>query len=239
MEERKKRLRLAIAVGIVVSLTVCPFATGRGQGLVFSAEPGAILQIEFTPDLATLELRTEVPSIIATAVAAGGLESLEGGQLPTYRRVPCGAIDDTICFELCYAGLCNIYGDDEERVQRFMEQVDDIKEQFDKLELARIEAGANVWDTIGTCLKSVGAGFGAAGVIAGIVVAVDPTGILKAIAIGAAALGAFGGLAGCGSAIAGAGSDGEIRDDLVRDFGNAANDAIFEFEDLRRNPPES
>jgi hypothetical protein len=221
-----------------LSLLVCPFATGASRALISTAVPYADLQITFEPSIPTLELRTEVPGIIATGVAAGGLEQFEGGQLPTYRRVNCEAIKDTVCFDLCYAGRCFTYGDDDERVQRFIEQVDDMREQFDKLELARIKAGSNTWGTIKTCLTSLGAGFGAAGVIAGLVVALEPTGILKAIAIGAAALSALGRGAGCVSDIVGGGTDAEMREDLERDFGRAANEAAFEFEDLLRDPPE-
>jgi len=238
MKKRSQRVRLAVALVLATSLLLFPLATGAGKAVGSSAAAYANLQITFVPSIPTLELHTEVPSIIATAVAAGGLGTLEGEQLPTYRRVACGAIDDTVCFELCYTGSCFVYGDDDDRVQRFVDQVDEMRDQFDELELARIEAGANIWDTVGTCLKSLGAGFGAAGVIAGLVVALEPTGILKAIAIGAAALGALGGGAGCGSAIVGAGADAETQGDVVRDFGTAANDAIFEFEDLRRDPPE-
>ena len=238
MKKRRQRVRLAVALLLSTSLLMCPFATVASQALVSSTLPYANLQITFAPSIPTLDFHTEVPSIIATAVAAGGLKTLEGEQLPTYRRVACGAIDDTVCFELCYAASCFVYGDDDDRVQRFIDQVDEMRDQFDKLTLARIKADANIWNTFGTCLKSLGAGFGAAGVIAGLVVALEPTGILKAIAIAAAAFSALGGGAGCGSAIVGGGSDAETQRDIVRDFSTGANDAIFEFEDLRRDPPE-
>lgn len=215
-----------------------PTATAASVNLRSPSRESENQPVTFVPDIPTLEFGTEIPVILETAEAAGDLEPLEGEGLPTYRRANCGAIDDTTCYEFCYRGDCFVYGDDDERVQRFIESVDEMRDQFDKLNLARIEEGSNIWETAGTCLKSIGAGMGAAGTIAAIVVAADPTGIAKVLAIGAAAGAALAGVAGCGSAVVGTGADRETQEDIVRDFGEATNDAIFEFNDLQHQPPE-
>ena len=238
MGEHRKLYRAFTILITVVSLLLCPFAQGMSRSYAIPETSEILAQITFEPSIAPIEFHTEAPIILATAVAAGDLETLEGNELPTYRKVNCGQIDDTICYELCYKGSCFVYGDDDDRVKKFIESVDQMRDEFDKLELERIDTNANIWDTIGTCLKSVGAGFGAAGTIITIVVVAEPTGILKVLAIGAAAISALGGGAGCAAAVVKADTDKEEQQHIINDFMEASSNAIFDFEDLKRDPPE-
>ena len=236
---RSRYLYRVLAILITItSLLLCPFAAGIHDSYATSELSGIEFQITYVPSIAPIEFHTEAPIILATAVAAGDLDSLEGHELPTYRQVNCGHIDDTICYELCYKGTCFVYGDDDDRVREYIENVDKMRDEFDKLELERIDTNANIWDTLGTCMKSLGAGFGAAGTIITIIVVAEPTGILKILAIAAAAISALGGGAGCAAAVVRADTDKEEQQHIINDFMEASSNAIFDFEDLKRDPPE-
>jgi len=232
-----KRLRTPIIALMIFGLIAFPLATGAAFPLQAASAVSPALQISYEPDIPALEFVTEEPDFIATAVDAGEIGDLAGEGLPSYQRAACGSIDDDICYEICYLGECFIYGDDDDRVKRYKDKVDEVKEGFAKLELARIGTGETIWETVGTCLKSIGAGMGVGGVIAGIVVVADPTGIIKGLAVGGAILSVLGGGAICGGAVVGAGADKVAEEQIVDEIRIANEDAVFEFNDLKQDPP--
>ena len=169
------------------------------------------------------------PTVTPTAII-----SIEEGSKwsPTYERVDCGIIEDDVCFELCYGGDCFIYGNDDDRVERFVDMVDKRNEKITELEILRVEQGDAIIDAFGDCAT--------AGAAAGILVvaiigltAPEPT-VSKIL----------GGLAGgatviiCGGSIRSAWhTEGIKQQKKIEEIEDASRDAVYEFQSLQRNPP--
>lgn len=152
---------------------------------------------------------------------------------PSYSRVPCGEIDDDVCYELCYAGTCHTYGNDDDRVGRFVDQVDQMQDDIDDLEVARMEAGQSGWEAFGTCLGA-GAGAVLATATAASLAAPEPL-VTKIVGVvcGLAAL------VICGASVDGATAvEGERQQNLLDDIIEHGQAAITEFQDLERDPPQ-
>lgn len=71
-----------------------------------------------------------------------------------------------------------------------------------------------------------------------VLVAIDVTGILKAAAVIGAIVAVAGGGAICGGSIVGRDAADEDRQQVEQNIIVASRDAIYEFQDLERNPPE-
>jgi hypothetical protein len=232
MGKHKMKFRIALIVVVAVSVVVCPLSWG-GWGLGVTEA-----QVSFVPSIVPLEITQtlRIEEVVATLLVSSQYVDLERGAFfsPTYQRVPCGDIDDDVCYEICYAGTCYVYGDDDGRVTRFVQEVDDREEYIQQLESARRAADAGLWDTIGTCVEFLGGGLG----VGAVLVAIDVTGILKAAAVIGAIAAVAGGGAICGGSIAGRDAADEDRQQVEQNIIVASRDAIYEFQDLERNPPE-
>lgn len=202
---------------------------GISQPVTF-APPEATFDAPFTQ---TVEVPTGMPTV-EPASSPTPLVSIEEGSFysPTYKKADCGAIDDDLCFELCYAGQCAVYGNDDDRVTRFVDKVDDRETGIRELEILRAERGGAVFDAAGTCIQA-GAGAGLAYAAAVGLLSPEPT--VSKILGGIAALGA--GIV-CGGAAYNAwrveGLKQEIKiEEIIED----SQDAIAELNDLQDNPP--
>ncbi len=152
---------------------------------------------------------------------------------PTYEKVDCGSIDDDLCFELCYAGQCFIYGNDDDRVQRYMDKVDDREDGIRELKILRAERGGAVFDAAGTCVQA-GAGAGLA--YAAAVGLLNPEPLVSKVLGGIAAVGA--GIV-CGGSIYDAWYvEGLKQEQKFEEIIEDSQDAIAEFNDLKDNPPK-
>jgi hypothetical protein len=195
---------------VVVAGTLSPFdATGTAE---------AILSFSPVP-----------PTVTPTAII-----SIEEGSKwsPTYERVDCGIIDDDVCFELCYGGDCFIYGNDDDRVERFVDMVDKRNEKITELEILRVEQGDAIIDAFGDC-ATAGAAAGVSVVAIIGLTAPEPT-VSKIL----------GGLAGgatviiCGGSIRSAWhTEGIKQQKKIEEIEDASGDAVYEFQSLQRNPP--
>ena len=160
--------------------------------------------------------------------------SIEEGSFysPTFEKAECGSIDDDLCFELCYAGHCEVYGNDDDRVTRFVDKVDDRETGIRELQILRAERRGAVSDAAGTCIQS-GAGAGLAYAAAVGLLAPEPT--VSKILGGIAALGA--GIV-CGGAVYSARSVEGLKQEIkIEEIVEDSQDAIAEFNDLQDNPP--
>lgn len=227
MADNRRRLQAGLTAFVAFSLVVCPLGWAGARGSAARAAGEA--QIEFTPHV------TELSPEVATALAAMQFISIEEGAFyqPSYTRVACGEIDDDVCYEICYAGTCHTYGNDDDRVERFVGQVDQMQEAIDDLEVARQEADQSVAEAFGTCL---GAGAGAALATATAAGLAAPEPIVTKI------VGVVSGLAAlviCGSSIYGATVVEDTRqENLVDDIIEHGREAITEFQFLELDPPE-
>lgn len=179
---------------------------------------------------AILSLSPVPPTITPTAII-----SIEEGSewSPTYERVDCGIIDDVVCFELCYGGDCFIYGNDDDRVERFVDMVEKREEKIEQLEILRKEQGGAIIDALGSCLDT-GAKVGVATVAILGITAPEPlvSKILGGIAAGATTI-------VCGGKIYSAWQvEGHKQEVMIEEIYDASRDAIFEFQNLQLNPPE-
>ncbi len=216
-----------LAALVAFSLFVCPLGWAGGGQYPANAAPG--VQIDFTPHV------TQFDPIVATALALGQFIQIEEGAYwqPSYTRVDCGDIEDDVCYEICYAGTCHTCGNDDDRVERFVDQVDQMQDAIDGLEVARREADQSVFEAFGTCL---GAGAGAAAATATVAGLAAPEPIVTKI------VGVVSGLAAlviCGSSIYGATVVEDTRqENLVDDIIEHGREAITEFQFLELDPPE-
>jgi len=204
-------------------------ARGISQPVTF-APPEATFDAPFTQ---TVEVPTGIPTV-EPASSPTPIVSIEEGSFysPTYEKADCGSIDDDICFELCYAGQCAVYGNDDDRIARFIDKVDDRETGIRELELLRAERKGAVFGAFGTCVQA-GAGAGLAYAAAVGLLAPEPT--VTKILGGIAALGA--GIV-CGAAVYDVwiveGLKQEIKiEEIIED----SQDAIAEFNDLQGNWP--
>ena len=160
--------------------------------------------------------------------------SIEEGSFysPTYEKAECGSIDDVLCFELCYAGVCSVYGEDDARVARFIDKVNDREMGIRELEILRAERGGATFDALGTCIEA-GAGAGLAYAAAVGLLAPEPT--VSKILGGIAAVGA--GIV-CGGAVYNSWRVEGLKQELkIEEIIDDSQDAIAEFNDLQDNPP--
>lgn len=195
------RLRRGLIVLLAISLAACPLALAQQ---VSFAQPQQSQPQPFTPPPANFVNPFTQTAAIPTPLSAltGALPespfiSMEEGSIwrPSYKRVVCGAIDDDICYELCYGGSCATYGDNDGRVARFVEKIDELEDKIRELELLRADRGKAIFDAGAICVK---AGSGAALAYAAIVglVAPEPTvtkvvGAVAAVGAGIACVGSI------------------------------------------------
>jgi hypothetical protein len=207
---------------------------------------GANAQIDFTPNISTLELTQTVerPGLgavtpVATSIMYPTFDtsripvSTEEGAFytPTYARVECGLIEDDVCYELCYAGRCYVYGDDDGRVRLFVEALVERRQRIEDLHAERRAANGRIGTAIGTCFGAAAGGYL---VWAGIIAAADPEPVTKAIATGLTALG---GIVLCGSSAYTAYTQNTDRiSDIEDDVRRLGQEAVGEFESLERHP---
>ena len=221
----------------------------------------AACEVEFTPALTPLVLSTAPASPAIGTVAPGGtpsaltvsaptgtqlpawealptptlIISIEEGSVwsPTYNRVECGAIEDDVCFELCYGGACSTYGNDDDRVTRFVDMVDRREQAIRDLEILRAEKGGAIFDSVGQCVQA-GAGGGLA--YAAVVGLTAPEPTISKVLGGAAALGAA---IVCGGAIYSTLHTESVKQDLkVEEITDASTQAIGELQSLEQEPPD-
>lgn len=177
---------------------------------------------------------TAIHSPVPPTVTPTPIVSFEEGSIwsPTYERVECGAIDDDVCFSLCYGGNCATYGNDDDRVTRFVDMVDKRDEKIIELEILRVEQGDAIIGVFGDCAT--------AGAVAGVsVVAIigltapEPTvsKILGGLAGGAAVI-------ICGGSIRSAWhTEGAKQHQKIEEIEDASRNAVYEFMSLHNNPP--
>jgi len=221
----------------------------------------AACDVKFTPAVTPLVLSTAPASPGIGTVAAGGtpsaltgsppsgtplatmeplptptlIVSIEEGSVwsPTYERVDCGFIEDDVCFELCYGGACLVYGNDDDRVTRFVEMVDRREQGIRDLEILRAEKGGEVFGAVGECVQA-GAGAGLA--YAAIVGLTAPEPTISKVLGGAAALGA---VVVCGGAIYTTLHTEGVKQELkIGEIIDASSQAAEELESLRDDPPD-
>jgi len=227
MAEKRRKAMAGLAALVAFSLFVCPLGwAGGGRSPANAAND---LQIEFTPHV------TQFDPVVATALAMGQFMQIEEGAFwqPSYTRVDCGDIEDDLCYEICYAGTCHTYGNDDDRVERFVDQVDQMQDAIDDLEIERLEGDQSIIDAVGTCLAAGGAGLAGYAAVAGLV-APDPT-ITKIVGVvaGVAAI------AICGASVYGATTvQSETEQNLIDDIIEHGRAAVTEFQDLERDPAE-
>ncbi|OGO18903.1 MAG: hypothetical protein A2Z14_11160 [Chloroflexi bacterium RBG_16_48_8] len=135
-------------------------------------------------------------------------------------------------------GNCYIFPGDDARVQRFIDKLEEREKYLEELEVKRNELWPKITDTIATCLQSIGGGLGIGATIVGIIAAVEPTQIVKTLAIGGAIVSVVGCVAICGSSVASTYSEGSEQQIIIENITDTTNAAIFEFLDLRDKPPE-
>lgn len=153
-------------------------------------------------------------------------------ELPRYRSVPCGDIDDDVCFEICAFDKCFVYGNDDGRVLRFIEMVERVKELEQQLEVLRQQKIAAIIDAAGSCIN---AGAAAVGVKLALIAAKVPELTWSKVAsiLFFAGAGLF-----CIGSIYSAWQVEETKQEQVRgNIDKAREDAIFEFNILEQNPP--
>lgn len=221
----------------------------------------AACDVKFTPAVTPLVLSTAPASPGIGTVAAGGnpsaltgsppsgtplatmeplptptlIVSIEEGSVwsPTYERVDCGFIEDDVCFELCYGGACLVYGNDDDRVTRFVEMVDRREQGIRDLEILRAEKGGEVFGAVGECVQA-GAGAGLA--YAAIVGFTAPEPTISKVLGGVAALGA---VVVCGGAIYTTLHTEGVKQELkIGEIIDASSQAAEELESLRNDPPD-
>jgi hypothetical protein len=225
MADRRRKPIAGLVALIAFSLVVCPLGWGAASA---PARAAVELQIEFTPHVTPLDPQ------VATALAAMQFVSTEEGAFfaPSYSRVPCGEIDDDVCFELCYAGTCHTYGNDDDRVERFVRETDAMRDDIDSLQLARREGDQSWFETLGTCL---GAGAGA------VLATATAAGLAAPEPLVTKIVGVASGLAAliiCGASVYGATAVEETRQqNLIDDIIEHGRAAITESQDLERNLP--
>lgn len=220
--------RVALILLVVFTLASC-------QEVDFTAQitPLIVYAPGTQPSFGTVGV-TAIYSPISPTVTPTPIVSFEEESIwsPTFERVECGIIDDDVSFEICYGGNCAIYGNDDDRVTRFVDMVDKRNEKITELEILQVERGDAIIDAFGDCAT--------AGAVAGVsVVAIigltapEPT-VSKLL----------GGLAGgaaviiCGGSIRSAWhTEGIKQQKKIEEIEDAGRDAVYEFLSLQRNPP--
>jgi hypothetical protein len=244
MADRKKRFRIGLVVLVAISLFVCPLAAG-GFGL-----GGANAQIAFTPNVSTLVLtqtvegpelelgatvEPEATPIMHPTFDTNRIVSTEEGGFytPTYARVECGpSIEDDVCYELCYAGRCHVYGDDDDRVGIFVGRVEERRQRVEDLDTERDAARGRTVTAVGTCFGAAAGGFL---VYTGVIAAADPEPATRTIATVLTAVGAA--ILCGGSAYTAYTQNTDRISDIEGDIHRLGQEAVGEFESLERNPP--
>lgn len=153
-------------------------------------------------------------------------------QLPRLERVPCGDIDDDVCYEICTYDRCYTYGNDDDRVELYVQYVKLVEQLEDKLGILRSEQTAAIWKAAGSCVTA-GAGATAAYVAVAAALTPEPT-ISKVIAI-VSAVGA--GLACVGVVYSAWQAESAKQSQVRKNIAEARRDAEFEFNSLEANPP--
>lgn len=220
--------RVALILLVVFALVSC-------QEVDFTAQitPLIVHAPGTQPSFGTVGV-TATYSPVPPTVTPTPIVSFEEGSIwtPTYERVGCGTIDDDICFKLCYGGQCVIYGNDDDRVTRFVDMVDKRDEKITELEILHVERGDAIIDAFGDCVT--------AGSVAGVsVVAIigltapEPTisKILGGLAGGAAVI-------ICGGSIRSAWhTEGVKQQFKIEEIEDASRNAVYEFMSLQNDPP--
>lgn len=235
MSIQKKLFRLGFFALLALSMLLCPLANRNvlpGQSV---SANGNYQDFTFVPQITPIEFHTEEAEYLATFAVFSGPNDLEKNAFfsSNYKRVSCGQIDDGVCFELCYARICIVYGNDDDRVKRFIVKVEDREKLINEFNLAQLEVGPRIVKIFGDCFKAGGSGMIAYGLF--IFFVSDPEPVTKTIA---GFLTGFGAMFVCGGSIWNGINQQKANDIIVTDIIEASKEVIYEFQDLERNPPE-
>lgn len=232
------RLRSGVLVLLAISMAACPLALAQQTSF---AQSRPLQPQAFTPPPATFAAAFTQTVVVPTPLSPVNSPlsetpfiSMEEGSVwrPSYSRVACGAIGDDICYQLCYGGSCVTYGDDDGRVARFVQKVDELEDKLRELEVLRAERGKTIFDAAATCIK---AGSGAGLAYAAFVGLVAPEPTVTKVVGAVAAVGA--GIACIGSIYSAWHVEGVKQENKIEEITDAGVDAAIEFRDLQQSPP--
>lgn len=237
MPDVRSGVRTAIVLSVIGGLFSIPIAlvpSTRSLAARNHDDLQVNAQITFQPSLPTLVFHTEVPPLFAILTVQAIPISLETDGLysPTFREVACGLLRGEKCYELCYGGVCHIYGGDDQRVEDYVELVKQREQLIQDFRAAKREIWPGILAAFGKCAQAAGGG----AVVYGLLVAgatyagVSPEPSTKTAA---AVLTAVGATALCGSSIW---SDivnvfvsaNEVQDDAL----SASRNAVLKFRSL-------
>ena len=234
MAHNRRKLQAGLAALVAFSLFVCLLTGGAPLGLaVRAAQPPQ--QVTFDPHVTEFRYNTPVPFYYATMTAAAIIISpeLESYYNPTYRRVACTILAGEVCYELCYAGECHLYSGDDQRVLRFIDLVDQMRNEIDEYESMLRDLPPNIVRSVGECLSSAGIVGGAIAAI-GVYAAGSPEPISKTVA---AILGGIGVALVCGGSLwLRVGNPLLDIFDTAGEIARLGREAVFEWRDLQENP---
>ena len=228
-----EKLRSGLLVLVSVSLPLVPLKLSPYLPYPSREMPNAIATID-APDaeFEPVFIQTITPPVDMSGIFPTNPYEELIRQLPRLERVPCGDIDDDVCYEICTYDRCYTYGNDDDRVELYVKYVKLAEQLEGDLEILRSEQTAVIWKAAGSCVTA-GAGATAAYVAVTAALTPEPT-ISKVIAI-VSAIGA--GLA-CVGVVYSAWQAESAKQSLVRkNIAQARRDAEFEFNSLEVSPP--